>query len=250
MKKQIVVFCIFAIVAATGMVFAQDEKEKEFSLKTIQIGMVVHDLDTSLKFYKDILGFKQVGRTSFDIGEDFARRSGLSMGVPFHVEVLKLGSGENATELKLMSFGDKVPSYENEYIFSQTGVQYLTIFVKDLDPFIESLQENDVPFLGETPTHLPGADEEEKKFLLIKDPDGTFLELIERQFGGAAETGEAVEEAAEEGTEETTMEEKAQDALEEGLSEEAEKEEANTVEEATEEASTGEASDQPQEEQD
>ncbi|MFP4453079.1 MAG: hypothetical protein ACLFPI_06900 [Desulfobacterales bacterium] len=54
MKKQIVVFCIFAMVATTGMVFAQEEKEKEFSLKTIQIGMVVHDLDTSLKFYKDI----------------------------------------------------------------------------------------------------------------------------------------------------------------------------------------------------
>jgi len=153
---------------------AAQAAEEEFSKKTINIGMIVSDLEKSVEFYKDIVGFVQVDRTDFDVDADFGKRSGLTDSLGFHVEVLKLGKGEDATELKLMSFGDKAKKQENEYIHSNTGIQYLTIYVTELKPILERIKEHKVKLLGETPIPLG----ETNSFVLFQDPDGTFIELI------------------------------------------------------------------------
>ncbi len=148
--------------------------EKDFSSKTIQIGMVVSDLRESLKFYKDVVGMVQVGRTEFDVDADFSKRSGLADSLAIHVEVLKLGAGENATSLKLMTFGERAKKQQNRFIHSHTGIQYLTIFVTALEPILARIEEHKVKLLGETPIPLG----ERGSFVLIQDPDGTFVELI------------------------------------------------------------------------
>lgn len=148
--------------------------QQEFSSKTIDVGVVVKDLNESLKFYKEVIGMVQVDRTFIDINEDFGKRSGLSNGIPFHVEVLKLGKGEDATEFKLMSFGERPENQQNNFIYDHTGMQYITIFVNDLEPIIKRIKEHEIPFLGDTPTPLS----ENKYFVLIKSPDDTFIELI------------------------------------------------------------------------
>jgi catechol 2,3-dioxygenase-like lactoylglutathione lyase family enzyme len=162
------------ILVLTGLVLAAYAAEVGFHSKTINIGMIVSDLNKTLSFYKDVVGMVQVDRTSFDIDSGFALRSGLTDGTPFHVEVLKLGSGEEATELKVMSFGDKARKSDNQYIHSQTGVQYLTFMVDDADPVVERIKAHSIPLLGKTPTQLPDG----RTFVLIKDPDGTFVEII------------------------------------------------------------------------
>jgi len=148
--------------------------EGDFSSKVIHIGVVVSDLEKSLEFYKDVIGMVQVDQKSFDVNEDIGRRTGLTGGIPFHVEVLKLGSGSDASQFKLMSFGDKAKKQENEYIYNHTGMQYITIFVNELEPIIKRIKAHNVKMLGETPTLLP----EGTYFILIKDLDGTFVELI------------------------------------------------------------------------
>lgn len=148
--------------------------EEEFAKKTINIGMIVSDLEKSMKFYKDVIGFVQVDRTEFDVPADFGKKSGLTDSIGLHVEVLKLGKGEDATELKMMTFGDKAKKQENEYLHSNTGIQYLTIFVTELKPILERIEKNKVKLLGECPVPLG----EKNHFVLIKDPDGTFVELI------------------------------------------------------------------------
>lgn len=148
--------------------------EDEFADTTIDIGMVVSDLQESVAFYKDVIGMVQVGRTSFDKDADFGKRSGLTDSLPLHVEVLKLGEGAQATELKLMSFGDRAKRQENEHIHSHTGIQYITILVAELAPILERIKENNVELLGESPIHLA----EDLEFVLVQDPDGTFVELI------------------------------------------------------------------------
>ncbi|MBN2327223.1 MAG: VOC family protein [Candidatus Omnitrophica bacterium] len=145
----------------------------EFSSKTIMIGMIVSDLDQSLHFYKDIVGMVQVERARFDVDADFGKQSGLTDNLPIHVEVLKLGFGEDATQLKLMTFGDRARKQENDYIHSHTGVQYLTFSVANLAPIYQRIQENNIPLLGETPLEMG-----DNHFILIQDPDGTFVELI------------------------------------------------------------------------
>ena len=169
MKKLIGILFMLALIHTPAMA-----AEEEFSLSTIHMGMIVSDLEKSMSFYKDIVGFVQVDTTEFDVDADFGKRSGLTDSLAFHVEVLKLGKGEQATQLKLMSFGDKPKKQKNEYIHSNTGIQYLTIYVTELEPIVERIKKNKVKLLGETPVPL-GTD---KHFVLVKDPDGTFVELI------------------------------------------------------------------------
>ena len=150
----------------------QAEANEVFASETIHVGVIVSDLEASLRFYEDVIGMQRV--RSFEIDEDFGRRSGLSGGVPFTVEVLQLGAGETATQWKLMSFGDRAASQENTYIHNHTGMQYITLFVNDLSVAIARLESHHVEMLGETPTPLSDG----RHFVLIQDPDETFIELI------------------------------------------------------------------------
>ncbi len=148
--------------------------EKDFAKKTINIGMIVSDLDASMTFYKDVVGFVQVEHTEFEVNAEFGKKSGLTDSLAFHVEILKLGKGKEATELKLMTFGDRAKKQSNKHIHSQTGVQYMTIFVTEMKPILERIKKHKVKLLGVTPVPLG----EKNSFVLIQDPDGTFVELI------------------------------------------------------------------------
>lgn len=146
--------------------------QSEFSNSTIQIGVVVSDLDRSLRFYNEVIGMVKV--RDFDIDSDFGARSGLSGGVPFHVEVLKLEDSPEATEWKLLSFEKESQHPKQKWIQDDTGMQYVTIFVNSLRPFIERLKANNISLLGQTPTAI----NDELWFVLVQDPDGNFIELI------------------------------------------------------------------------
>jgi hypothetical protein len=87
---------------------------------------------------------------------------------------MKLGEGEEATQFKLMSFGARAVKQHNDYIYDHNGVQYITINVKDLSPFVKRVKEHDVTMRGNSPVKLG----ENNYLLLIRDPDGTFIELI------------------------------------------------------------------------
>ncbi|MEW6237663.1 MAG: VOC family protein [Candidatus Omnitrophota bacterium] len=174
MKKTVLILCLVSLAALAGFVAEKQAAKMEFDSNTIQIGMIVSDLPASLTFYKEILGFMQeADRPSFDVNADFGKKSGLTDSLPIHVEVLKLGAGSESTQLKLMTFGEKAKKQENDYISTHTGVQYLTIRVKNLTPFVESIKKHNVKFAGETPIPLG-----DNHFVLVKDPDGTFVELI------------------------------------------------------------------------
>src|SRR3990172_7763933 len=146
--KKYSVFSLFTIFLTLGAFAA----EEDFSSKTIHIGMIVSDLEKSMSFYKDVIGFIQdPARTSFDVDADFGKKSGLTDSLGVHVEVLKLGFGEDATQLKLLHFGDKPKKQENDFIHTNTGIQYLTIMVSDLTPILNRIEEHKVKLLGETP---------------------------------------------------------------------------------------------------
>ncbi len=170
--KNNAVFLMIAIACCT--LNSVQAAEKDFAKKTINFGMIVSDLDASMKFYKEVVGFVQVDKTEFDINAEFGKQSGLTDSLAFHVEILKLGKGEEATELKLMTFGNRPKKQSNEHIHTHTGVQYMTIFVTELKPILERIKKHKVKLLGVTPVPLG----EKNSFVLIRDPDGTFVELI------------------------------------------------------------------------
>jgi catechol 2,3-dioxygenase-like lactoylglutathione lyase family enzyme len=169
MKKAAVKYSF--LIAALLLSFAS-YAQSNFSSKLIGMGVVVSDLERSLDFY--VNGIGMVKSYSFKINEDFGKRSGLSNGVPTEVTVLKLENSPEANEWKLMSFGKKATHPKQKFIQDDTGVQYITINVKALKPVIERLKTKNVTFLGSTPIPL----NQKSHFVLVQDPDGTFIELI------------------------------------------------------------------------
>jgi hypothetical protein len=150
----------------------QVHSQSNFSSKVINIGVVVSDLERSMDFYVNGIGMTKTG--GFTLDQDFTKRSGLSGGIPFAITVLKLDNSPEATEFKLMSFEKKAEHRKSTFVQDDLGAQYATINVKSLKPIIERLTKLKVKFLGSTPTPL----NKDTHFLLVQDPDGTFVELI------------------------------------------------------------------------
>jgi catechol 2,3-dioxygenase-like lactoylglutathione lyase family enzyme len=167
MKKTLTILALAGLLAIPTLAAPE-----EFSNTTISIGVVVTDLDKAVDFYTNVVGMVQTG--GFEIGAEFSKKSGLADGNAAQVKVLRLGQGENATQWKLMSFGDKAKPLKNDFVHSHVGMRYITIQVKDLTPVLERIKTRKIKLLGETPVPLGGSNH----FVLIQDPDGTFIELI------------------------------------------------------------------------
>ena len=146
--------------------------QSEFSSGLIGVGVVTLDIEKSLDFYLHVIGMTKVGE--FDVDENFGKISGLTDGIAFHVDVLKLQDSPDANQWKLMSFNKDGSHPIPKYIHDDTGMQYITINVNSLEPFLKRIKKHNVKLLGDTPVPLG----EKDHFVLVQDPDGTIIELI------------------------------------------------------------------------
>ena len=144
----------------------------EFSSGLIGVGVVTSDLRRSLDFYINVIGMTKV--SEFDVDGDFGKSSGLTDGLAFHVDVLKLHDSPSASPWKLMSFQKEGSHPVPRHIHDDTGMQYITFHVNSLDPFLKRFEKHKVRRLGESPVALNETDH----LILLQDPDGTFIELI------------------------------------------------------------------------
>ena len=146
--------------------------QSEFSSGLIGVGVVTKNLEKSLDFYINVIGMQKV--SEFDVDGDFGTASGLTDGLAFHVEVLKLQDSPNANQWKLMSFKKEGSHPMPKYIHDDTGMQYITIMVNSLEPVLKRIKKHGVKLMGDTPIPLGETDH----FVLVQDPDGTIVELI------------------------------------------------------------------------
>ena len=161
------------LTIAVALIFStKTMAQSEFSSGLIGVGVVASDLEKSLDFYLNVIGMTKV--SEFDVDADFGKVSGLSNGVPFHVDVLKLQDSPEANQWKIMSFKKDGSHPMPTHIQDDTGMQYITIMVNSLEPFLKRIKEHKVKLLGDTPVPL-GTDQH---FVLVQDPDGTIIELI------------------------------------------------------------------------
>ena len=168
-QSKWIILIILAIACAD-----LSQAQSEFSSTTIGIGVVVSDLERSLDFYTNVIGFKKVG--GFEVDEDFATRSALTGGPPIKVTTLKLDDEPEATQWKLISFGKDAPDPLPRHIQDIVGMRFITINVNDLSPVLKRIKKHKVELLGETP--IPLGSSGEKHFVLVSDPDGILIELI------------------------------------------------------------------------
>lgn len=177
----------FRIVCLTGVTvtafalggFANQkvQSDSNFASQTIDLGMVVSDIEKSLKFYKDVLGFTET--TGFKVPGQFGLDTGLANNHELDVHVLVLGQGETATKLKLMQFksapGARV---DNTFIHSSYGFRYLTIPVKNLNLAVENAAKAGGKPIAKCPVLLPAGFPAGLALANYRDPDGNLIELV------------------------------------------------------------------------
>lgn len=140
------------------------------------ININVTDFERSLAFYKN-LGFKVV----LNIGEGPNPANDVGLGIPNSVAraaLLALGDDPRATRIDLIEW--KQPKTEGAAYphLYHAGAARIALFTKDLDEEYQRLKALGVECVSE-PVVIQFPNKAGAKFFCFKDPDGTFLELIE-----------------------------------------------------------------------
>ncbi len=174
-RRRAWVFGLGAVLLVVGSVWAASGKAKGgFARTTIDVGIVVSDVEKSAAFYKDALGFKEV--RGFDVSAEMGGGSGLTDNQAFHVRVLVLGDDPTATKIKIMQFPDAPgKKVDHRFIHSSLGYSYLTIFVTDTAAALARAKK-----AGVMPIKKPYPISRRNGLLtLVRDPDGNIIELVE-----------------------------------------------------------------------
>jgi len=176
MKKHnliaLAVFCVAASVLLAGAAGTGGTKA-EFARTTIDVGIVVSNVEKAAQFYKNVIGFSEL--SGFDVSKEMGGDAGLSDYKAFSVRVLVLGDEPDATRIKIMEFteapGKKV---DNKFIHSSLGFSYLTISVSDMTAALQRVKK-----AGVVPVKEPYQLGTGNYYLsLVKDPDGNIIELL------------------------------------------------------------------------
>ena len=146
--------------------------QTNFSNPAISVGVVVEDLQKSIDFYTQVVGMVKTGE--FSVSKEQCTELGLTDSYQLDVTVLKPINSETSSEWKLMSLGTKSKHPKQKFMSDDTGIQYVTLFVKEIQPVLERAKNNNVKILSGQPSVL----DDGRKFLLLQDPDGNFLEII------------------------------------------------------------------------
>ena len=165
MKKS---FLLFTLILLGLFTMAQNN----FSKSAIGVGVVVEDLEKSIDFYTNVIGMVKTG--GFSVSKEKCTELGLTDSYQLDVTILKLEDSEEASEWKLMSLGTKAKHPKQKFMSDDTGMQYITLMVKHLQPVLDRIEKHGVKVLSDKPSQ----NGENSFFLLVQDPDGTFIELI------------------------------------------------------------------------
>ena len=165
MKKIIITLFVIAGFMAV-------QAQNNFSNPAISVGVVVEDLQKSIDFYTEVIGMVKTG--GFSVSKEQCKELGLTDSYQLDVTVLKPIDNEFSSEWKLMSLGTESQHPKQKYMSDDTGIQYITLFVKQVQPILDRAVNTNVTILSQKPSKL----DDGRNFLLLQDPDGNFIEII------------------------------------------------------------------------
>jgi catechol 2,3-dioxygenase-like lactoylglutathione lyase family enzyme len=140
------------------------------------IGVTVADMDRSLPFYRDVLGFQPVSDLEVS-GDEWERLQGV---FGLRMRIVRLRLGDEALELiqYLAPRGRPLPadSRSNDRWF-----QHVAIVVKDMDRAYRRLRDHGVAHASPAPQRLPDWNPVAGgiRAFYFKDPDGHPLEILQ-----------------------------------------------------------------------
>jgi catechol 2,3-dioxygenase-like lactoylglutathione lyase family enzyme len=143
--------------------------------KVESIGITVKEMDRSLKFYTEVLGFKKISDAEYK-GDSFEKLQGV---FGLNIRVARLQLGEEFIELTdyLTTGGRSIPedAKSNDLFF-----QHIAIVVSDMDKAFQQVKKYNVEYVSTAPQTLPKTipAAEGIKAFYFHDPDNHNLELI------------------------------------------------------------------------
>ena len=172
-------FNVFVLATASVVVFggAQNEVETTFSDATMDLGIVVSDLDESVRFYTQVVGLEKTG--GFAVGQDFCRDAGLTDGYDLDIQVLSPNGDTDGTGVKLMEIsGVDSRKGDHRFIHSQLGYSYLTFHVADIEAASRRMKTAGIKAVGSEQVPVPLETPVPIFLTVIADPDGNLIELV------------------------------------------------------------------------
>ncbi len=143
--------------------------------KVEAVGITVKDMDRSIKFYSEVLGFKKVSDQEYK-GDVYQKLEGV---FGLNIRVARLQLGDEIIELTdyLTTGGRRIPedAKSNDLFF-----QHIAIVVSDMDKAFQQVKKYNVKFVSTAPQTLPKSipAAEGIKAFYFHDPDDHNLELI------------------------------------------------------------------------
>jgi len=134
------------------------------------IGIAISDKEKALHFYRDLLGLKII-KDMNESGDFTDKMLGLQ-GV--NVNTIKM-KADDGNLIELLHFASHQESPDLSRKISSIGCTHVAFTVENLDEIYKMLIEEGIAFVS-PPQIAPG---EHAKAAFCKDPDGTFIELIE-----------------------------------------------------------------------
>ena len=133
------------------------------------IGIVVNNMENSLKFYRDLLGLKIIK----DMDEQGGYINNMLSLDDVQVRTVKLSAGVGNTLIELLDF----KSHNDNEVrnFYTIGASHVALTVDNLEGLYKHLSKNNVKFNAPPQKSPDGL----VKVTFCNDPDGTPIELVE-----------------------------------------------------------------------
>lgn len=168
-----IIFSSLSIMAA--LILTSCSSNSNFAKETVDYGIVVSNAQSSVKFYKAI-GFTEAA--TFEVPKAVTGDAGLLDYKKVKIHVMKLGTKDTATSVKLMQTDGTHKKQDQAYIDSSYGMSYQTIFVKDMTPVLKNLKENNIKVLAKGPVDLTPVGFAPNFLVCVRDPDGNIIEFV------------------------------------------------------------------------
>ena len=139
------------------------------------IGMTVGNVERSIAFYSDVLGFEKVSDVEV-LGEDYERLQGI-FGLRLHIVRMRLGGETIELTEYLTPRGRPIPVDSRSH---DRWFQHIAIIVSDMDRAYTWLRQHRVEHASPAPQRLPdwNVNAGGIRAFYFKDPDGHPLEIL------------------------------------------------------------------------
>jgi catechol 2,3-dioxygenase-like lactoylglutathione lyase family enzyme len=148
-------------------------KRKQFCIVADHTGITVSNLERSLAFWRDVLGF-ELSHTAHQTGELAKEITGVE-SAELKLAVLKTPGGHKIELLEYLAPADRRRANLRS---CDVGSAHIALLVEDLDAVLERIASSGWKAAGKPQTLNTGPNAG-KRVVYVRDPDGTTIEFME-----------------------------------------------------------------------